>query len=94
MTDKPNDLLLLAGNILTIILQAALAFAGIVLLLLIPVLLFNIGDISTEITTEFSETASDFPTLLVIGVLLFATCLLYTSPSPRDRRGSRMPSSA
>ena len=25
---------------------------------------------------------------------LFAACLLYTSPSPRDQRGSRMPSSA
>ena len=25
---------------------------------------------------------------------LFAICLLYTSPSPRDQRGSRMPSSA
>ena len=25
---------------------------------------------------------------------LFQTCLLYTSPSPRDQRGSRMPSSA
>ena len=25
---------------------------------------------------------------------LIATCLLYTSPSPRDQRGSRMPSSA
>ena len=24
----------------------------------------------------------------------FKTCLLYTSPSPRDQRGSRMPSSA
>ena len=24
----------------------------------------------------------------------FRTCLLYTSPSPRDNRGSRMPSSA
>ena len=24
----------------------------------------------------------------------FCTCLLYTSPSPRDRYGSRMPSSA
>ena len=24
----------------------------------------------------------------------FPTCLLYTSPSPRDQRGSRMPSSA
>ena len=25
---------------------------------------------------------------------LFQSCLLYTSPSPRDQRGSRMPSSA
>ena len=25
---------------------------------------------------------------------LFFICLLYTSPSPRDQRGSRMPSSA
>ena len=25
---------------------------------------------------------------------LFKNCLLYTSPSPRDQRGSRMPSSA
>ena len=25
---------------------------------------------------------------------LIAACLLYTSPSPRDQRGSRMPSSA
>ena len=24
----------------------------------------------------------------------YSTCLLYTSPSPRDQRGSRMPSSA
>ena len=27
-------------------------------------------------------------------ITMFMTCLLYTSPSPRDQRGSRMPSSA
>ena len=27
-------------------------------------------------------------------IVLFAACLLYTSPSPRDRQKSRMPSSA
>ena len=27
-------------------------------------------------------------------VAFFSGCLLYTSPSPRDQRGSRMPSSA
>ena len=29
-----------------------------------------------------------------LGNVQFAICLLYTSPSPRDQRGSRMPSSA
>ena len=29
-----------------------------------------------------------------LDVSLFERCLLYTSPSPRDQRGSRMPSSA
>ena len=28
------------------------------------------------------------------GLVPAGTCLLYTSPSPRDQRGSRMPSSA
>ena len=27
-------------------------------------------------------------------ITMLNTCLLYTSPSPRDQRGSRMPSSA
>ena len=29
-----------------------------------------------------------------VGRAVFKACLLYTSPSPRDQRGSRMPSSA
>ena len=31
---------------------------------------------------------------VMIGGMLFYACLLYTSPSPRDRQKSRMPSSA
>ena len=31
---------------------------------------------------------------LVLSLTDYAICLLYTSPSPRDQRGSRMPSSA
>ena len=30
----------------------------------------------------------------VVGIVSNNSCLLYTSPSPRDRYGSRMPSSA
>ena len=32
--------------------------------------------------------------VLVKDIELYSLCLLYTSPSPRDQRGSRMPSSA
>ena len=42
------------------------------------------GELSTG--TRFSEAVADGQ--------VYATCLLYTSPSPRDQRGSRMPSSA
>ena len=31
---------------------------------------------------------------LIIVLVVISICLLYTSPSPRDQRGSRMPSSA
>ena len=39
------------------------------------------------------------PTVVAVAMMdatdvLFQSCLLYTSPSPRDQRGSRMPSSA
>ena len=32
--------------------------------------------------------------VVFVVVTMFCTCLLYTSPSPRDKRQSRMPSSA
>ena len=36
----------------------------------------------------------DMPYIKVYEVATFYSCLLYTSPSPRDRQKSRMPSSA
>ena len=43
--------------------------------------------IREEYNFKFTESQDDW-----IGI--FEGCLLYTSPSPRDQRGSRMPSSA
>ena len=37
---------------------------------------------------------SGFLSYAITGKLFFGICLLYTSPSPRDRTRSRMPSSA
>ena len=41
-----------------------------------------------------ASTAGQTLMLFAAGVGLPFACLLYTSPSPRDQRGSRMPSSA
>ena len=45
---------------------------------------------------EFEDL--DDPTIATMGAVVAGSdtkhCLLYTSPSPRDQRGSRMPSSA
>ena len=49
------------------------------------------GDVSTDFTIAQSQASvyqKANPNLQVY------ICLLYTSPSPRDQRGSRMPSSA
>ena len=46
----------------------------------------------SEIATIYEEEYT--PEEISALVDFFKTCLLYTSPSPRDQRGSRMPSSA
>ena len=57
------------------------------------------GDISgmTELSTRLASASDNLrqslPLFLTFAVLS-VICLLYTSPSPRDKRQSRMPSSA
>ena len=50
-----------------------------------------IRQVQTEIAKKKSEKGEEATDELVLGVI---SCLLYTSPSPRDISGSRMPSSA
>ena len=45
-----------------------------------------------EKARRIAETTHD--SIIVASYGTFSTCLLYTSPSPRDKRQSRMPSSA
>ena len=47
-----------------------------------------------EFLTGLALVAMAAVLLLFIGDQLIKGCLLYTSPSPRDKRQSRMPSSA
>ena len=43
----------------------------------------QIADNATNLITSF--TLSPIPMFILMGSLFFHTCLLYTSPSPRDR---------
>ena len=57
----------------------------------------NKGDILCEISTDKVDMDLDSPftgEILSLKVEEGDVCLLYTSPSPRDRQKSRMPSSA
>ena len=51
------------------------------------------GERMAELTLEFFRTKFDLDIVKIMPDLLYP-CLLYTSPSPRDRQKSRMPSSA
>ena len=46
-----------------------------------------------EKAEDSEEHLAILSTFVRLGILVWS-CLLYTSPSPRDQRGSRMPSSA
>ena len=52
--------------------------------------------IVTDDIAEIRKTVSAYIDNAEVDVVITSggTCLLYTSPSPRDQRGSRMPSSA
>ena len=54
-----------------------------------------VGKTSIRVTEPKLEMAISGPSEVQYGeTALYHVCLLYTSPSPRDQRGSRMPSSA
>ena len=69
MIDRPNDLLLLAGKVLTVFMQIMLAIAAVALLIGIPVLFLAQGQIDAEIAKEFGQGVDPFPLLTVAGLL-------------------------
>ena len=50
-------------------------------------------DYMVTLSTPSIRTSADLEDQITLTGVAY-TCLLYTSPSPRDQRGSRMPSSA
>lgn len=72
MSIQFNDPLLLAGKVLTIIMQGFMALAGAILAIMIPVVIFFQDEINTEIAAEHGEKIADFPTLAIVGLFALA----------------------
>ena len=54
----------------------------------------KMNDAENEASTRQVDSLLNFETVRIFNNESHELCLLYTSPSPRDQRGSRMPSSA
>jgi len=74
MIDRGHDPLLLAGKIITIIIQAAVGIGGAVIALILPVVAFFEGEIVEGIANGSEVPVQDLPLAPLIGLL--ATVLL------------------
>ena len=54
----------------------------------------DLAGIADRIAPVKRAICGDIEQVQTVKITWFRRCLLYTSPSPRDQRGSRMPSSA
>ena len=54
----------------------------------------RLGELLDEQVNKFNASQDKYTVVHTRKGNYSETCLLYTSPSPRDQRGSRMPSSA
>ena len=59
-----------------------------------PVTLEEYAEVGPEFFAKFNYVKTQLPADTSVEDTLSIICLLYTSPSPRDRTRSRMPSSA
>ncbi|WP_340588653.1 DUF2975 domain-containing protein [Erythrobacter alti] len=77
---KGADPLLLAGKVLTIIMQIAMGIGALALLIGIPALFIFQSDIAAELASEVGEQAADFPLLTVaalMGMAVIAVGLIF-----------------
>jgi hypothetical protein len=76
MTSPANDLLLLAGKILTIMMQAVLAFAAAGVMFAFFGVAFFADSINAELRAELGPAITDLPAAGVLGLLALALLLV------------------
>jgi hypothetical protein len=76
MKDKPNDLLLLAGRILTVLMQIFMAIGMLALAIGIPVILLFSGAINAEIAAEYGDAVGRLPLATMTALFAFLLVLL------------------
>lgn len=69
---RPNDPLLLAGKVITILMQAVMAIAAAALAIALPVLLFMQDKIDLEIAKEHGSATEPLPMLAIAAVIALA----------------------
>ena len=76
------------------VLRSPFFIAPIVVLVVLSLLGWYWSQEPAYVTHSNNEVVESDVVGVATAQMLISTCLLYTSPSPRDQRGSRMPSSA
>ncbi len=70
MNSSNSDPLLLAGKVLTFIIQGLMALAGVVLVILIPFVIFFQDTINAEIRAEQGAAIAALPAMPLVGLFL------------------------
>lgn len=76
MNKANNDLLLLAGKVITIFMQGAMAIGAIALLIGIPALLWFRADILAEYAEDIGDPAATLPVLSLVGAMLIGLAMV------------------
>ncbi|MBV7258327.1 DUF2975 domain-containing protein [Erythrobacter crassostreae] len=72
MQTKPNDVLLLAGKVLTVLMQCFMAIAALAIPIGAAVVVFMSDTINAEIAAEFSGAVGPLPVIPVLGLFALA----------------------
>jgi len=76
MTDKPNDLLLLGGKVLAVLIQIGMAIGGIALVIGSVALIIFRENVIAEYAAEMGDPGVVFPITLLLGVMLIGLAIV------------------